>query len=158
MTILIRRLLAACTAFLLSGALVRANTYTPTIYFGKGLGTLPKSSDLLRPFAVTGFAGLEIPGRGKTFTKIHKRALEEQDIEDSDDQLAVYLVNVTDSTGDDDDGVPINPTNRALAKQALICTDCQFEEAEQAAHAGSPMRMRVRRSVIRTSFPRATVG
>jgi len=37
------------------------NTYTPAIYFGKGLGTLPASMDLLRPIAVTGFGGVGIP-------------------------------------------------------------------------------------------------
>ncbi|MCE9523346.1 MAG: hypothetical protein K8S25_13065, partial [Alphaproteobacteria bacterium] len=45
------------------------NTYTPAVYFGKGLGSLPKSVDLLRPFAVTGFAGIAIPGRGKTLVE-----------------------------------------------------------------------------------------
>jgi hypothetical protein len=36
-------------------------TLTPTLYFGKGLGDLPRSADALRPFAVTGLIGYTIP-------------------------------------------------------------------------------------------------
>ena len=39
------------------------STLTPTIYFGKGLGDLPSSLNVLRPFAVTGEFGLAIPTR-----------------------------------------------------------------------------------------------
>ncbi len=39
------------------------NTYTPTIYFGKGLGDLPNSVGWLRPFAITGQAGYVVPGQ-----------------------------------------------------------------------------------------------
>ncbi len=39
----------------------RNSTYTPTFYFGKGMGDLPDSVALLRPFAVTGTLGLAIP-------------------------------------------------------------------------------------------------
>ncbi len=42
----------------------RFSTYAPTIYFGKGFGDLP--ADWLRPFAVTGVVGYEIPGVSKT--------------------------------------------------------------------------------------------
>jgi hypothetical protein len=43
------------------------NTYTPTIFFGKGFGDLSNSVGWLRPFAITGQAGYAIPGqRSKT--------------------------------------------------------------------------------------------
>ena len=42
----------------------RFTTYTPTIYFGKGLGDLPV--DWMRPFAVTGVLGYAIPGNSAT--------------------------------------------------------------------------------------------
>jgi len=38
------------------------NTYTPTVYFGKGFGDLPDTVRWLRPFAVTGLVGYAIPG------------------------------------------------------------------------------------------------
>jgi hypothetical protein len=44
----------------------RFNTYTPTIYFGKGLGDLPV--DWLRPFAITGQVGYAIPAKSATVT------------------------------------------------------------------------------------------
>ena len=44
----------------------RFSTYTPTIYFGKGLVDLPV--DALRPFAITGVAGYAIPGKSATTT------------------------------------------------------------------------------------------
>ena len=42
----------------------RFTTYTPTIYFGKGMGNLPV--DWMRPFAVTGVVGYAIPGNTAT--------------------------------------------------------------------------------------------
>lgn len=39
------------------------NTYTPTLYFGKGLGDLPDSMSWLRPFAITGQVGYAVPAR-----------------------------------------------------------------------------------------------
>lgn len=42
------------------------STYTPTVYFGKGLGDLPASMDYLRPLAVTGTLGVFIPGHAST--------------------------------------------------------------------------------------------
>jgi len=39
------------------------STYTPTIYFGKGLGDLPNEIKYLRPFALTGTAGYVIPSK-----------------------------------------------------------------------------------------------
>ena len=40
----------------------RASSYTPEILFGKGFGDLPDSMALLRPLAVTGQLGFQIPG------------------------------------------------------------------------------------------------
>lgn len=42
----------------------RFSTYTPTVYFGKGLGDLPV--DWLRPFAITGQVGYAVPGQRST--------------------------------------------------------------------------------------------
>ena len=42
------------------------NTYTPTVYFGKGLGDLPDTFSWLRPVAITGQVGYAIPGRNFT--------------------------------------------------------------------------------------------
>jgi hypothetical protein len=39
---------------------------TPTVFFGKGFGDLPDSLGSLRPFAITGQFGLEIPTRAKS--------------------------------------------------------------------------------------------
>ena len=44
------------------------NTYTPTVYFGKGFGDLPDSLSWIRPVAVTGQIGYAIPGRNSTTT------------------------------------------------------------------------------------------
>ena len=37
------------------------STFTPTIYFGKGFGDLPNSLKYLRPFAITGTLGEDLP-------------------------------------------------------------------------------------------------
>jgi hypothetical protein len=44
------------------------NTYTPTVYFGKGWGDLPDTFSWLRPVAITGQASYAIPGRNSTAT------------------------------------------------------------------------------------------
>ena len=44
------------------------NVYTPTIYFGKGLGDLPDTLSWIRPVAITGQVGYAIPGRNFTTT------------------------------------------------------------------------------------------
>lgn len=44
------------------------NTYTPTLFFGKGFGDLPDTAMWLRPIAVTGQFGYAIPGRRTTTT------------------------------------------------------------------------------------------
>src|SRR5450631_3517898 len=44
------------------------NTYTPTIYFGKGLGDLPDTLSWIRPVAITGQIGYAIPARHSTTT------------------------------------------------------------------------------------------
>jgi hypothetical protein len=45
-------------------------TFEPTILFGKGLGDLPDSMDLLKPLALTGSVGLAIPERRHTSTLV----------------------------------------------------------------------------------------
>jgi hypothetical protein len=42
-----------------------ANTFTPTIYFGKGMGDIPDALDALKPFAVTGTFGVDLPTEGE---------------------------------------------------------------------------------------------
>ncbi|MBV8746700.1 MAG: hypothetical protein JO134_16815 [Xanthobacteraceae bacterium] len=44
------------------------NHYTPTVFFGKGLGDLPDSLSWIRPVAITGQVGYAIPGRNFTTT------------------------------------------------------------------------------------------
>jgi hypothetical protein len=44
------------------------NIYTPTLFFGKGLGDLPDTLSWLRPVAITGQVGYAIPGRNFTTT------------------------------------------------------------------------------------------
>jgi len=44
------------------------NTYTPTLFFGKGLGDLPDTLSWLRPVAITGQLGYSIPARNFTTT------------------------------------------------------------------------------------------
>jgi hypothetical protein len=44
------------------------NTYTPTVYFGKGFGDLPDTLSWIRPVAITGQVGYAIPGRRFTTT------------------------------------------------------------------------------------------
>jgi hypothetical protein len=42
------------------------STFTPALFFGKGMGDLPESAKMLRPFAVTGQLGVGIPSRAST--------------------------------------------------------------------------------------------
>jgi hypothetical protein len=44
------------------------NTYTPTLYFGKGFGDLPDTLSWIRPVAVTGQVGYAIPGTNSATT------------------------------------------------------------------------------------------
>lgn len=46
----------------------RINTFTPTMFFGKGMGDLPDGAKWLKPFAITGTAGIGIPSRAKSAT------------------------------------------------------------------------------------------
>lgn len=39
------------------------STVTPALFFGKGMGDLPDSADLLKPFAITGALGYAMPTR-----------------------------------------------------------------------------------------------
>ena len=41
-------------------------TWTPGLFFGKGLGDLPQELSLLRPIAVTGLIGIAIPSSART--------------------------------------------------------------------------------------------
>ena len=47
------------------------STLTPTLYFGKGLGDLPRSLDMLRPFAIMGQLAYPIPTDSHTTTSSH---------------------------------------------------------------------------------------
>ena len=42
------------------------STVTPTVFFGKGFGDLPEGLKVLRPFALTGAAGVAIPTRASS--------------------------------------------------------------------------------------------
>ena len=44
------------------------HTYTPTLWFGKGLGDLPDTLSWIRPVAITGQVGYAIPARNFTTT------------------------------------------------------------------------------------------
>jgi hypothetical protein len=44
----------------------RFTTYTPTLFFGKGLGDLPDTVGWARPFAITGVVGYAIPATSST--------------------------------------------------------------------------------------------
>jgi len=43
-------------------------TFSPTLFFGKGFGDLPDSMSLLKPLAITGIFGGNIPSRASTIT------------------------------------------------------------------------------------------
>jgi hypothetical protein len=45
------------------------STVSPTIFIGKGFGDLPDSMNLLKPFAITGAFGIDIPTRASTETE-----------------------------------------------------------------------------------------
>jgi hypothetical protein len=44
------------------------DTFTPTLYFGKGMGDLPDALEWLKPIAVTGVFGWAVPNRVRTQT------------------------------------------------------------------------------------------
>jgi hypothetical protein len=44
------------------------STWTPALFFGKGLGDLPDTFSLLRPIGVTGLVGVAIPSSASTHT------------------------------------------------------------------------------------------
>ncbi len=46
-------------------------TWTPALFFGKGLGDLPDSLSLLKPFAITGLVGVAIPSSARSVTFSH---------------------------------------------------------------------------------------
>jgi hypothetical protein len=47
----------------------RFNTFTPSVFFGKGMGDLPDGMAYLKPFAVTGSIGYGIPSTSKALTE-----------------------------------------------------------------------------------------
>ena len=55
----------------------RVTTLAPSLFFGKGLGDLPDSLNYLKPLAITGSLGVNIPTHGKTVTT----RIEDGDIE-----------------------------------------------------------------------------
>jgi hypothetical protein len=52
-----------------SGLATAYSQVTPTLYFGKGFGDLPDSVSWIRPFAVTGQVGYQIPTNSFDFTE-----------------------------------------------------------------------------------------
>jgi hypothetical protein len=46
----------------------RISTFTPALFFGKGLGELPDSLNYLKPLAMTGSVGVNIPSHRSTVT------------------------------------------------------------------------------------------
>jgi hypothetical protein len=52
-----------------SGLADRFSTLTPTFYFGKGFGDLPDSVSWIRPFAVTGQVGYQVPTNSFDFVE-----------------------------------------------------------------------------------------
>jgi len=46
----------------------RISTFTPGLFFGKGLGDLPDSLNYLKPLAITGTLGVNIPSHRRTVT------------------------------------------------------------------------------------------
>jgi hypothetical protein len=51
------------------------STLTPTFFFGKGFGDLPEAVNFLKPLAITGILGVNIPTRSKNVsTHVHETA------------------------------------------------------------------------------------
>ena len=63
------------------------STWTPGLFFGKGLGDLPEALRFLKPFAITGLAGVEIPTSASTrsITVDHQTGERDVDIEQHPD-------------------------------------------------------------------------
>lgn len=60
----------------------RVTTFTPSLFFGKGLGDLPDSLTYLKPLSITGSLGVNIPSRRRTVTtKISEDGDAEQEVE-----------------------------------------------------------------------------
>jgi hypothetical protein len=58
----------------------RISTFTPTLFFGKGLGDLPDSLKFLKPLALNGTVGVNIPSSRRTVTN----SLDENGIPDQE--------------------------------------------------------------------------
>jgi hypothetical protein len=60
----------------------KISTFTPALFFGKGLGELPDSLNYLKPLAITGTVGVNIPSRRRTVTNtLDEDGNPEQDVE-----------------------------------------------------------------------------
>ena len=59
----------------------RFTTWAPGIFFGKGLGDLPNNLSLLRPLAITGLVGVDIPSSWQSVTISHDEGGRSVDIE-----------------------------------------------------------------------------
>jgi hypothetical protein len=59
----------------------RVSTFTPSLFFGKGLGDLPDSLSYLKPLAITGSLGVNIPSRRRTVTTTVEDDEVEQEVE-----------------------------------------------------------------------------
>lgn len=60
----------------------RISTFTPSLFFGKGLGDLADSLNFLKPFAINGSLGISIPSRRRTVTNtLDEEGNLEQDVE-----------------------------------------------------------------------------
>jgi hypothetical protein len=57
------------------------STWTPGLFFGKGLGDLPEALRFLTPFAITGLAGIQIPTTASTRIITVNHQTGERDIE-----------------------------------------------------------------------------
>jgi hypothetical protein len=57
------------------------STWTPGLFFGKGFGDLPEAVRFLKPFAITGLAGIEIPTSASTRSITVDHQTGERDIE-----------------------------------------------------------------------------
>jgi hypothetical protein len=57
------------------------STWTPGLFFGKGLGDLPEALRFLKPFAITGLAAVEIPTSASTRSITVDHQTGERDVE-----------------------------------------------------------------------------
>ena len=113
-------------------------TISPALFFGKGLGDLPESLWYVRPFALTGFFGGNVPTEGRTVVlAVGEDGEVEEEIEDNPTTLGwgftvQYNLNYLESHVRDV-GLPA-PLDRMvplveLALETCISDDCDGETA-----------------------------